>query len=84
MTEQLPEYPLSATALLDVDRAHRALEKINDEIDAAVLAATTAINIKYTPIMYASQSVLYEAMGKAAEAGFTRAQMYEVMQCDSH
>lgn len=84
MTEQMPEYPLSSTALLDVDRAHKALEKINDEIDAAVIAATAKINGEYTPIMFAAQSVLYEAMGKAAEAGFTYQQLRDTMDCDAH
>jgi hypothetical protein len=84
MSNGMPSYPLSSTALIDVDRAHKAVEKINDEIDAAVEAATLAINAKYGPVSYASQSVLYEAMGKAAEAGFTRTQMAEVMDCDNH
>jgi len=75
---------LDENALLNVDRAHRAVEKINDEIDAAVQAAIDGINAKYAPISYQATSVLYEAMGKAAEAGFTRVQMAEVMQCDSH
>jgi hypothetical protein len=75
---------LDENALLNVDRAHKALDKINDEIDTAVQQAIDGINAKYSPVSFAATSVLYEAMGKAAEAGFTRAQMYEVMQCDAH
>ena len=73
-----------ANAMLNVDRAHKAVEKVNDEIDAAVERAIADINAKYSPIALMAQSVLYEAMGKAAEAGFTRRQMVEVMDCDSH
>lgn len=71
-------------AMLDVDRAHKAVEKINQEIDDAVNKAIEAINAKYSPLAFTATSVLYEAMGRAAEAGFTRAQMHEVMDCDMH
>jgi hypothetical protein len=71
-------------AMLDVDRAHKAVEKINVEIDTAVQQAIDAINAKYSPISFLATSVLYEAMGRAAEAGFTRQQMHEVMDCDGH
>ena len=73
-----------ANAMLDVDRAHKAVEKINAEIDAAVDAAIIAVNAKYSPVAFTATSVLYEAMGRAAEAGFTRQQMHEVMDCDLH
>lgn len=71
-------------AMLDVDRAHKAVEKLNNEIDAAVVKAIEDINARYSPICFMATSVLYEAMGRAAEAGFTRAQMHEVMDCDAH
>lgn len=84
MTAQMPEWPRSDTALIDVDRAHKALEQVNDEIDAAVGAATAKINAAYTPISFAAQSALYDAMSKAASAGFTYQQLREVMDCDGH
>ena len=52
--------------LIMVDLAHKALEKINAEIGEAVEAATAKINAEYTPLVFESQSVLYEAMAKAA------------------
>lgn len=70
--------------LLNVDRAHKALEKVNDEIGEAVEEATAKINAEYSPICFAAQSVLYEAMSKAASQGFTYRELAEVMQCDGH
>lgn len=84
MTAQMPDYPVSNTALIDVDRAHKALDKIQAELHAACDAATTRIANDFNPIIFASQSVLYEAMGKAAAAGFTYDQLREVMDCDGH
>jgi len=74
----------SADTLLNVDMAHKAVEKINAEISAAVEAATAKINAEYTPLVFESQSVLYEAMAKAAAAGFTYRQLNDVMDCDGH
>lgn len=71
-------------ALLNVDRAHKAVEKINDEITEAVNAATAKINAEYTPLVFEAQSVLYEAMAKAASVGFTYRELNEVMDCDGH
>jgi len=70
--------------LIKVDLAHRALEKINAEIDEAVAQATAKINAEYTPIVFESQSVLYEAMAKAAAIGFTYRELNKVMDCNSH
>ena len=70
--------------LIRVDLAHKALEKINAEIGEAVEAATAKINAEYTPLVFESQSVLYEAMAKAAAAGFTYRQLNDVMDCDGH
>jgi non-canonical (house-cleaning) NTP pyrophosphatase len=84
MATGMPQYPLSETALLDVDRAHKALEKVQAELEAAIDAANERIAEQFNPIVFASQSVLYEAMGKAASAGFTYAQLRETMDCDSH
>lgn len=71
-------------ALLNVDRAHKALEKINEELRDAMDAASDKIAEQFNPIIFASQSVLYEAMSKASEAGFTYSQLREVMDCDNH
>jgi phosphoribosyl-ATP pyrophosphohydrolase len=70
--------------LIRVDLAHKALEKINAEIGEAVEAATAKINAEYTPVVFESQSVLYEAMAKAAAVGFTYKQLNDVMDCDGH
>lgn len=84
MSAQMPEYPQSDTALIDVDRAHKALEKINSELVAACDAATDKIAQDFNPIIFAAQSVLYEKMGQAANVGFTYNQLREVMDCDGH
>lgn len=84
MSEQMPEWSHSETALLDVDRAHKALEKVQAELEAAIDAANERIAKEFNPIVFASQSVLYEAMGNAANAGFSYAQLREVMDCDMH
>jgi hypothetical protein len=84
MSNGMPEYPLHSTALIDVDRAHKAVEKINDEIDAATKAAVAKINAEFSPIVFESQSVLYEAMSKAARVGFTYKELRDAMDCDNH
>lgn len=80
----MPYIEHDSNALLNVDRAHKALEKIQDEIRGAIDKATDEINAKYNPVTFAAQSVLYEAMGKASEAGFTYQQLCDTMHCDDH
>lgn len=80
----LPYIEHDSNALLNVDRAHKALDKVQDEIRAAIEKATADINTKFNPVTFTAQSVLYEAMGKAAEAGFTYQQLCDTMDCDSH
>jgi hypothetical protein len=57
MTAQMPEYPQSDTALIDVDRAHKALEKINSELVAACDAATDRIAQDFNPIIFTYQQL---------------------------
>lgn len=71
-------------ALINVDRAHKAVEKINDEIDASIKAATAKINAEFTPVVFEAQSVLYEVMAAACRIGFTYKELREVMDCDGH
>lgn len=71
-------------ALLNVDRAHQAVEKIQVEIVEAVRQAQIKVYEKYNPILFESQSVLYEAMAKAAQAGFSYEEMAQTMQCSNH
>ena len=80
----LPDFPQDENALLKLDKAHKALDQVNkayhDELDLVI----DATDQKHSPFIYAAQSVLYEAMGNAAMAGFTREQMIAVMDCPSH
>ena len=80
----MPHIESDPNTMLELDQAHKAYEKVQLEIETAVAAANRRINEEFTPILYTAKSVLYEAMGKAAQAGFTLTQMYEVMDCDSH
>lgn len=71
-------------ALLNLDRAHNAYEKVENEIVEALSEAQMKVYERFNPILFESRSVLYEAMGKAAKAGFTYAQLRETMNCDNH
>lgn len=81
---EMPEYPLSSDALLQVDRAHKAYELISNEYIAEIDRLNKELAVKFNPSIFAAQSVLYEAMGQASSAGFTYEQMVEVMECDQH
>jgi hypothetical protein len=80
----LPHLDADPNSLLQVDLAHKAYEKVQVEIAAAVRAANLKINEQFSPVLFTAQSVLYEAMGKAAAAGFTYKQLCDVMDCDGH
>lgn len=80
----LPHIEADPNTLLQVDLAHKAYEKIQREIAAAIKVANEKINEEFTPVLFTAQSVLYEAMGKAASAGFTYKQLCDVMECDGH
>jgi hypothetical protein len=70
--------------LLNLDRAHKAFEKVQAEYGEAMDAARVKVTEQYNPLFYEAQSVLYEAMGKASKAGFSDAQMAQTMQCGVH
>lgn len=71
-------------ALLHLDRAHTAFEKVQKEYVEALDAARLKVTEQYNPLFYEAQSVLYEAMGKAAKAGFSDNEMAKTMQCGAH
>jgi hypothetical protein len=71
-------------ALLNLDRAHKAFEKVQTEFSEALEAARRKTIEQHNPIFYEAQSVLYEAMGKASRAGFSDSEMAQAMQCGSH
>jgi len=80
----MPAYPLDDQALLKVDRAHKGFEAASQSYLEEYEQVMTSLANKHNPFIYAAQSVLYEAMSNAAMAGFTRAQMEQVMECDEH
>lgn len=71
-------------ALLNVDRAHKAFEKVQSEMVEAISKAQNAVMHQFNPILFESQSVLYEAMARASQAGFSYDDMARTMSCDNH
>jgi hypothetical protein len=80
----MPHYPQDENALLKLSKAHEALDKANAVYLQEYERLTAELAQKHNPFIYMAQSVLYEALGNAAMAGFSRDQMYEVMDCDGH
>jgi hypothetical protein len=68
--------------LLKVDRAHKALEGATKAYDAERARVLLELDQKHNPFIWAAQSVLYEAMGNAALAGFTEDDLCKVMHGD--
>ena len=77
-------FPQDDNALLKLDQAHKGLDKVNESYTADLDRAIAEVDAKHAPFIYAAQSVLYEAMGNAAMAGFSRDQMVAVMDCAGH
>jgi hypothetical protein len=80
----MPMYPQDENALVKLDRAHKALDLANGSYADDVNRAMEELDKKHSPFIYAAQSVLYEAMGNAAMAGFSHAEMTDVMDCEGH
>lgn len=80
----LPPIQSDPNVLVQLDLAHKAYEKVQQEIADALNEANRKITEQFNPIYYAAQSVLYEAMGKATQDGFTHRQLCDVMGCDGH
>lgn len=81
---KMPMYPHDQDALLKVDQAHKTLEMVLEAQRTEIDAEVARIAQKHNAFIYASQSVLYEAMGNASLAGFTSEEMQRVMDCDFH
>lgn len=71
-------------AMLKLDRAHKAYEKAQNEVVEALEEAQRKVYERYNPLLFESQSVLYEAMANAARAGFNYEDMVQTMGCTSH
>lgn len=71
-------------ALLNVDRAHKAYEKVQSEMIEAINKAQNDVMQRFNPVLFESQSVLYEAMARASQAGFSYDDMAQTMSCDNH
>lgn len=80
----MPSFPQDENALIKLTRAHEALDKAQNSYADDLNRAMDEIDQKHSPFIYAAQSVLYEAMGNAAMAGFTKEQMVDVMACEGH
>jgi hypothetical protein len=68
--------------LLKVDRAHKALMGATEAYNVERAKVFRDLDAKHNPFIWAAQSVLYEAMGNAALAGFTEDDLCKVMHGD--
>lgn len=81
---KMPDYPVDDECLLKVDKAHKALHAETDAYRAEMDAAVRTVELKHTPYIYAARSVLYEALGNAALAGFDTEELLQTMGCGTH
>lgn len=81
---KMPEFPTDDDCLIKVDLAHKALHLVNEAYRADRDAALRAVELKHTPFIYAAQSVMYEALGNAALAGFDTDELQQTMGCSIH
>lgn len=80
----IPPYPQDDGELLKLDRAHKAYELALQAYNEDVQKENERLAAKHNPFIWAAQSVLYEAMGNAALAGFSPAEMVQTMGCRNH
>lgn len=80
----IPPYPQDEDALLKLDRAHKAYELAVQAYQQDIDAETARLAAKHNPFIWAAHSVLYEAMGNAALAGFSPADLAKTMGCANH
>lgn len=79
-----PEITPDDDVLVKLDRAHRAYEESLRLYSADVEKANKELAAKHNPFLWAAQSVLYEAMGNAALAGFEPKDLARTMGCANH
>lgn len=80
----MPEITPDDDVLLKLDRAHKAYEEALRLYSADVEKATAELAAKHNPFIWAANSVLYEAMGNAALAGFEPRDLAKAMGCANH
>lgn len=80
----IPPYPQEDGELIKLDRAHTGYEKALAAYRDDLAQEKIRLAAKHNPFIWAAQSVLYEAMGNAALAGFSPADMVQTMGCDNH
>lgn len=75
----MPEITPDDDVLVKLDRAYHALKGATAAYDAERARVLEELDRKHNPFLWAAQSVLYEAMGNAAMAGFSEADLCKVM-----
>lgn len=80
----MPEITPDDDVLVKLDRAHRAYEGAVALYQADVDKANKELAAKHNPFIWAAHSVLYEAMGNAALAGFEPRDLARTMGCADH
>jgi len=80
----MPHIEPDEDALLQLDRAHKAYNAAVRDYQADIAESDRRLAAKHNPFLWTAQSVLYEAMGKAAFAGFSPADLVQTMGCDQH
>lgn len=81
---EMPDFPADNEALVKLTLAHQSYEQALKDYDDEIKKAYEQVGLKHNPFIWAAQSVLYEAMGNAALAGFSPAQLGQVMGCRNH
>jgi hypothetical protein len=80
----LPSIAPDAEALLKLDLAHKGYEQAMRTYREDVARENERLAAKHNAFIWTAQSVLYEAMGNAALAGFSPAEMVQTMGCSDH
>jgi len=80
----MPDFPQGEDALLKLDLAHKGYEQAMRTYREDVARENERLAAKHNAFIWAAQSVLYEAMGNAALAGFSPAEMVQTMNCSDH
>jgi hypothetical protein len=80
----MPHIEPDEDVMVQLDRAHKGYEAAVRAYNADIAEANRQLAQKHNPFLWTAQSVLYEAMGKAAFAGFSPADMAQTMGCSDH
>lgn len=84
MSGNLSEMTPDDDVLVKLDRAHKGFEGAVAAYQADMEKAHRQVVAKHNPFLWTAESVLYEAMAKAAFAGFTNEEMSKAIGCSAH